>query len=64
MKIDDDLESVIPCPSDGFREVRQLALDEWFSTRDVEGPIANGQPNMVETEQVRVTIREVLVMGR
>lgn len=52
VKIDDDFESVIPCPGDGFREVGQLSLNEGFSTRDVEGPVADGQSNMVETEQV------------
>jgi hypothetical protein len=49
VKIDDDFEAMCTSPCDCIQEIRQLSLDVWFTRPDLEGPITNGYPNMVET---------------
>lgn len=46
---DHDLETVFFCPLDGSLQVWQLALDEWFAGLDVKRPVADRDPNVVQS---------------
>ena len=48
MKIDDDIEIVLGSPVYRPVQVLALALNIWFTTRNVICPIANGNPDEIE----------------
>jgi hypothetical protein len=50
VEINDELQAMIPSPSDGVEHVRHLSLDERFPRTDVERPIAYRKSYMVESE--------------
>lgn len=49
MKVHDNLEIVLRRPSDSFDEVRKLSLNKWFTSRNIEGPVSNGDSDMVKS---------------
>ena len=60
MQVDDDLESVVACPSDGLLKVWKLASDEWLTGTDFECPVANWDPDVVQPayEESTLHLRE------
>lgn len=50
MKIDDELETVVLCPSDSFLEIGELTLNVWLARPDFKCPVANGQTDVVQPE--------------
>jgi len=49
VKVYDDLEVVLLGPSNSFVEVGKLSLDKWFTPRNIESPVANGESDMVKS---------------
>ena len=48
MQVDDDLEAVVARPADGLEEVRQLPRDERLSIRNLERPVPDRDPDVVQ----------------
>ena len=49
MQVNDHLQSVLPRPSNGLLEIRQLAGDVGLPRAHLEGPVADRDADMVET---------------
>ena len=47
VEINNNLETVVPRPGDGLLQIGQLARDERLSRADVEGPVADGDADVV-----------------
>lgn len=47
MQIDDDLEAVRGSPPEGALDIRQLALDVWFTGGHVPRPITNRETDVI-----------------
>ena len=48
MQVDDQFQAMILRPRYSFEEVRHLPLNVRLATRYVEGPVSDGQANVVE----------------
>ena len=48
MQVDDQLEAVVCGPGDGFLDIGQLALDIWLAGSNIEGPVRDRQPDMIQ----------------
>ena len=51
MKVDDHLQSVVLCPAYSLAEVGKLTLHVWLVALNVPSPEADGQTDMVETNE-------------
>lgn len=48
VQVDDQLEAVVCGPGDGFLDIGQLALDIWLAGSNIEGPVRDRQPDMIQ----------------
>jgi hypothetical protein len=49
MEVNDNLQARSPGPSNGVIQIFELALDKWLVIRGTDSPIANGNPDMIQT---------------
>lgn len=49
MQINNNLQTVVPGPSNGLLKERHLTLDEWLASGYVESPVSDGDANMVQS---------------
>jgi hypothetical protein len=52
MKIDNDLEIVVCSPGNSFTEIRKLSLNVWFPWSNFEGPIPDGETDVIQSDGV------------
>ena len=64
VKDNHDLQTVFFCPFDGSLQVRQLALDEWFTRLDVKRPVADRDPNVIQSGAYNQTLENIFGIYR
>ena len=52
MKVDDNLEVVLPCPCDSLEKVVVLPRDEWFARTNIVGPIPDRDAHVIESKNI------------
>ena len=55
MEVNDDLQTVIRSPANGFLEVWELSVDVGLSGGSLESPIADGDANMIQAVESQVS---------
>ena len=53
MQVHDDLKAMVACPADSLLQVWKLTGDVWLSGANLESPVADGQPDVVEAKYRR-----------
>ena len=59
VKIDNNLDVVFPCPSDGLAKVVVLPRDERFARTDFVGPITDRNAHVIESKNKYQHVRLV-----
>jgi hypothetical protein len=49
VKINDYFEPILGGPTNSFGEVGKLSLDKRFTTRNIPGPVTNGEADVIES---------------